>query len=135
MGKFDELTVFIEKLENDDPGYWAKGRGSGTYEDPLVLGYPVLSETARDFIKAFYHFEHEHPEYDLKNYLSYTDERKRGGPVDTDKMDEQAALARLMFIIRGDRFCDGLLLDSLTSGYIQNILKRLKEIDDLQKLK
>ena len=132
MGKFDELTVFVEKLENDDLGYRTEVKGSGTYEDPLVLGYPVLSETVRDFVKVFYHFEHEHPEYDLKNYLSYTDERKRGGPADTDKMDEQTALVRLMFIIRGDRFCDGLLLDSLTSGYIQNILKRLKEIDDLQ---
>ena len=37
-----------------------------------------------------------------------------------------------MFIIRGDRFCDGMLLDNLKSGHIQNILKRLKEIDDLQ---
>ena len=86
MGKFDELTVFIEKLENDDPGYRAEVKGSGTSEDPYVLGYPVLSETARDFIKAFYHFEHEHPEYDLKNYLSYTDEHDPGGLADTDKM-------------------------------------------------
>ena len=132
MGKFDELTVFIEKLESDDPGYRTEVKGSGTNEDPLVLGYPVLSETACDFIRAFYHFESEHPEYDLKNYLSYTDEHDPGGLADTDKMDEQAALVRLMFIIRGDRFCEGLLLDNLTSGHIQNILKRLKEIDDLQ---
>ena len=132
MGKFDELTVFIEKLKNDDPGYWTEAKGSGTSEDPFVLGHSVLSETAHDFIKAFYHFEKDHPEYDLKNYLSYTDEHGPGGQADTDKMDEQAALVRLMFIIRGDRFCEGMLLDNLKSGHIQNILKRLKEIDDLQ---
>lgn len=88
MGKFDELTVFVEKLENDDLGYRTEGKGSGTSEDPYVLGYPVLSETACDFIRAFYHFESEHPEYDLKNYLSYTDEHGPGGQADVDKMDE-----------------------------------------------
>ena len=127
MGKFDELTVFIEKLENDEYGYWTEQKGSGTHEDPYILSHAVLSETVRDLIVTFYHFNDNHPEYDLNNYILYIQEHNLHGPVhDEDQMDEVTVLVMLMCIISGDRFCEGLLLNNLETGHVQNLLKRLK---------
>ena len=37
-------------------------------------------------------------------------------------------MALLMWVVRGERFCDGLILGNLEKGRIQKLLSRLKAI-------
>lgn len=88
------------------------------------------------FVKEFYQFSENHPEYELTNYglilenngLRWDHESMRN--ADIDNMNEQGILALIMGAIRAERFCDGALLDFFTDGYIMKWLKGLKAIDN-----
>ena len=49
--------------------------------------------------------------------------------IDVSKMDDKCLMALFMALVRGERFCDGLILKMLESGIVQNWIKRLKELD------
>lgn len=50
-----------------------------------------------------------------------------GAPL--SKCDGKCALAMIVTIVRGDRFCEGLLLSYLENGMMLKWMKMLKEID------
>lgn len=50
--------------------------------------------------------------------------------ADISQCDARCTLAMIFTIVRGDRFCEGLLLSYLDNGMMLKWMKRLKEIDD-----
>ena len=55
--------------------------------------------------------------------------------TDIDKLNAEAIMALLMWVVRGERFCDGLILSHLKEGRIQALLQRLKTIDSVEENK
>ncbi len=49
--------------------------------------------------------------------------------ADVSNLREPCVLALIMVDVRGERFCDGGLLDFFNSGYLLKWLKRLNTID------
>ena len=130
---FASLTSHLEKLRNVDFGHIHSEMGhKGTMDDPIPMPYPVYTEPVNQFIKAVYEFDDKNPKYNLKNYMEIM-EKKGIQSIDNlkaEELDEEAALAVLMCIVRQERFCDGLILSNLENGTIQNLLQRLKRIDE-----
>ena len=130
--KFSSLTRLLDDLEGDEYGTVHISEGhKGTAEDPHEMPYILYSETAHNLIKATYEFARNNPEYDL---LNYTETLEANGITDIDGvnpegMDAKLVLSILVGIVRGERFCDGLILSNLKNGTIQKLLIRLKEID------
>lgn len=127
--KFDQLTWFLPILEDDRFGHW----GNPPAKDGILhMPYPVYTDAVKKLIQAIYDFIEEHPEYNLRNYLEIMNEYGLSGKtnINTEVLDEKATLALLVGIIRQERFCDGLILSNLKEGMVQNLLLRLKQIDD-----
>ncbi len=104
----------------------------GTMEDPIPFPHIEYSETVHKLITSVYSFHKANPEYDLVNYMEIL-ERNGYTNINTttiavSNMNEQCLMALFMALIRGERFCDGLILDALESGAVQRWLKRLKEL-------
>ena len=136
MKKFTELTKFIEIIEKDKIGEFVfDNESKGTWEDPIEMTWFRYSEMSLEFIDAVYEFDKANNEYELHKYV---DILKRNGisleeslkNVDVSDLDAQCVLALIMSIIRGDRFCEGLLASYLKSGCIVKWLGRLKELDE-----
>lgn len=50
--------------------------------------------------------------------------------ADLSMCDDRCTLAMILMIVRGDRFCEGLLLEYLDNGPMLKWMKRLEEIDN-----
>ena len=50
--------------------------------------------------------------------------------ADLSMCDDRCTLAMILMIMRGDRFCEGLLLEYLGNGPMLKWMKRLEEIDN-----
>ena len=48
--------------------------------------------------------------------------------VDLDKLDAQGIMAILVGLMRAERFCEGIFLDNLKSGFIFKCIQRLEII-------
>lgn len=49
--------------------------------------------------------------------------------ADVSEFGARCALAMILYVVRGDRLCEGFLLRHLESGAMLKWMKRLKEID------
>ena len=136
MAKFTELTQLLEKLDCDEFGTWKHDtEHTGKPGDPIHIPFPIYTDVVHDLIKITHVFVEEHPEYPLHDYRAVM---KRYGidnlqSADIDSLNDEAALALLTWVIRGERFCDGLILENLKEGRIQHLLKRLKDLDEYTK--
>ena len=132
-GIYSGLTSLIDGLRDDEYGkmHYSEGH-KGTEDDPLVWPYVEYSQATDDLVNAVYAFVDAHPEYELHDYRRILDENgiESVDDVDAASMDGKVVMAALVCIVRGERFCDGLLLSNLKSGNIQRMLERLKEIDE-----
>ena len=133
MAKFTKLTDFLDKLENDEFGKWIFDKEhKGTADDPIQMPFPTYTEAVHELIIVVHEFVEEHPEYPLHDYRAVMEKYgiKSLKSADIDSLNDEAALALLTWTIRGERFCDGLILGGLKEGRIQHLLKRLKELDE-----
>lgn len=135
--KFDRLIELIEPLENDSIGEWIiDNEHTGTEGDPKHMPYPQYTEVVKKLIDAVYKFEHNNPEYELTNYSDLLEARgiewarKSIENVDVSNMDAQGIMALLMAMVRGERFCDGVIMSMIESGTVRKWLLRLKEIKE-----
>lgn len=137
MNKFEKLVSFLEKLENDSYGEWIFDREhKGTHDDPSQMPYPSYTDVVFELIQAVYDFSEENPDYDLSNYQELL--KNRGlewehsilETADVSNMDAQGIMAMLMGLVRGERFCSGVVLSSLSKGVVKKWLQRLKEISE-----
>lgn len=136
MAKFIELTKFIEVIEKDKIGEWIIDTESkGTLDDPIQMPWVKYTDASTGFVDAVYKFNNENDECDLFNYKAILE--KNGITfeeslvnVDVSDLDAQCILALIMTVVRGDRFCEGLLATFLKNGCIVKWLARLKELDE-----
>ncbi len=133
MSKYDRLFGVLEQLKNDDFGEVIVDKEhKGTPEDPMHFPYVVYTKTVREFIEAIYEFVDNNPDYDLKNYEKLLNDRgiDNMDEADIDSLDEQGTLALLVCAVRGERFCDGLILSNMENGRIPALIEHLKDIPE-----
>lgn len=134
MAEFESLTCFLEKLNNDEFGTWEiDTEHKGTRDDPMHFPYPIYTEVVDELIRAIYDFADNHPEYGLKNYpeIKKKYHLENIESADIDSLNAEAVLALLIWVVRWERFCDGLILGNLKNDGIQHLLRRLKELDSM----
>ncbi len=129
MGKYDCLLCFLDRFQGDEFGKWVfDNKHKGTADDPIHMPFPTYTETVYDFIKAMHVFCDENPEFNLTHYRDIMNsyQIKSLNSADIGSLNLEATLALLMWVVRGERFCDGLILGGLKEGRIQALLERLK---------
>ena len=139
VDKFKDILQLENLLENDAYGEIKDSFADsmkthkGTVDDPLPFPHIEYTEVVRKLIHAVYDFNDANPEYDLYNYNSVLKSYGINGSInlediDVSEMDDKCLMALFMALVRGERFCDGLILDALQSGSVQKWIKRLKVI-------
>lgn len=133
MSKFDRILELEELLKADEYGEWIIDREhKGTRDDPIQFPYVLYTEAVMKLIEVVYEFHENNPEYGLNAYRRILEENGYKN-IDLDNLDitnadDKCLMALLMWITRGERFCDGLILHALNSGAVFNIMERLKQI-------
>lgn len=132
--EFKSLTDYITKLQNVDTGKWypEEQSGDGSVEKPFQMPFVVYSNTINELEKEMYHFDKEHPQYNLKEYRSILEESGVNNLqiFDVTNAEAKVVLALILCIFRTERFCEGAIKEFLENGCILRWLKRLKEIDE-----
>lgn len=137
MKKYESITSFIERFEGDYIGERHGGRM--TNEGCHLMPYVAYSSTVDEFRDAVRAFMDEHQEMELYQYLSIMrgkcndfllEELDQLWRFKIGVLDERTVMALIVGIIRGERFCDGMMLCSFEDGTVRKCLERLKEIDD-----
>ncbi|MCR4646620.1 MAG: DUF6508 domain-containing protein [Oscillospiraceae bacterium] len=141
MSKFNPLTKYIPKLQNDSIGTWDTDlECPGTPEHPIEFRGVNYSELVGEFCHALYRFCETNPEFDV---FDYQDVLSSNGiswdayamaSADVATKDATCMIALLMGAVRAERFCEGALLDFFHNGSILRWLKRLQEIDKAHKI-
>ena len=127
----DELKeAFIGEVIN--PISESIQKHKGTKEDPISFPHIKYSATVQKLIKAIYDFHKSNPDYELEKYMEilnrngYTNVNVE--TIDVSEMDDKCLMALFMALVRGERFCDGLILTAIREGSVQRWLKRLREV-------
>ena len=131
MDKFAKLISLKEKLDKGEYGTWhVDTEHKGTRDDPIHVPFPIYSEAVEELITAVYEFGDNNSDYNLYNYYEILREYgiEKMKDIDFDTLDNRCVMALLMSIIRGERFCDGYIMEELENGNIQKLLGRLKTI-------
>ena len=139
LNKFSILTKYVNRLVDIESfGKWVIDQeNDGTPKNPIHIPYVNYNELVESFVKEFYQFIENHPEYELSDYsfilerngLAWNSEAMCNANV--DKLNEQCILALILGAIRADRFCEGSLLSFFEEGYILKWLKKLKSFDEM----
>lgn len=132
--EFRSLTDYIPKLQNVDTGKWypEKQSGDGSVEKLFQMPFVAYSNTIDELEKEMYHFDKEHPQYNLKEYRAILEESGVSAleVFDVTNAEAKVVLALILCIFRTERFCDGTIKAFLENGCILRWLERLKEIDE-----
>lgn len=134
MQKYKILTDYIPLMKTDEQGKWKSIPPKG--EEPGLPPFVSYNELIYRFIKDFYSFCNDHPEYDADNYRNILTELGIGTqPSELEKtnvsrLDDKTVIVMIMCVLRIERFSEGLLLVFLKKGIIVKWLERLKEIDE-----
>lgn len=116
------LTKYIPIFKTADFGEWLKV-GKGFFSD-VIYGKSVVK-----FVYDVYLFVDINEQLGLKNYLGILKENETKDIFsEIDSMNEQCLYASLVYCVRQERFCEGLLLSALRKGHISHILERLEQI-------
>lgn len=126
---YEKLTKYLELITDDNKmGNWIIDKNhTGTEDEPMVMPYVQYSNLVHDFLHDFYDLGIADKNY-FENTRSY-----RELIDDTDNyinFTEQQLISTLTYFIRGDRFCEGLLLNKFQDGTIEAILKQLSKFDN-----
>ena len=124
--QFEVLRKYIVAFkENTSQGEWVIDKKSkGTLDDPIQMPYIKFSDIVFDFLKDF------EPFMDI-NYQEVLRERNLDWSYtsitgyDIENADAVLIVAFITAIIRAERFCDGVLLKTITEGYMVKWLESL----------
>ncbi len=135
MSKFDEILALEEELKTDSFGELIVDNAHrGTKDDPMHMPYVVYTDVVKRLMNAVYSFRNNNPEYGLNEYLKILEDNGCRdldiNSLDVSTVDDKVVMAMLFAIIRGERFCDGLILDSLKSGAVSKLIERLRVISE-----
>jgi len=126
---YKEFISLIPALSKDKNfGKWIDHDQEGN----LIFPYYEYSGAAEQLCYAIEHFSHKHFGFDAgqilgKNHIKMTESDLL--EVDVNKLDSDAVMACLVWILLTEKFCEGFLLDFLRKGTILKWLKRLKELE------
>ena len=129
MKKYERLTKYIDEFAfgNSFGEMVIDTNHDGTKNDPKHFPYVKYEKSINYFFHDFYEGD-----YAIKDYLDKGNEIcksiKSGRNI--SDLSEEELLIFLTWIIRGDRFCDGLLLNRCKDGTVYEIVKGLKAYDD-----
>ena len=134
MKKYEQLTKFIDIFSNNNFGNWHIDReNDGTLEHPIQMPFVHYEPSVVDFIETVQAMAIE------KGLTNYVDTLNQSGiEWDSDSMKranvrtltDDTILSLLIGAVRAEKFCDGALLNFLTSGSIQKWLFELKKRDE-----
>lgn len=88
--------------------------------DTCVLPYPLYRDEIHDWIKAFYSLDLIDKNY-IENYENIEDE-------EIECLSRNEVLTYLTHLIRGERFCEGLIAEVLENGIIERLELRLRAL-------
>ena len=127
MAKYERVTKYAGELA-ENPGKWTESVMQG---NTLRLGEFEPSEKMRSFVDDFYaDYWDEMQEYDaILEEAGIDPVQTNMADFDMDSLDARTVLALIMNAIRADRFCEGALEEAAKSGYLDECLYRLNEID------
>jgi hypothetical protein len=133
---FEELTVFIPKLQEGQFGEWiVDTQNDGSAEHPIQFPFVNFNNTVTAFVEAMYRFVDAHPAMDLQNYIAILEEAGLKwdytimSNTNVTDLTGRTVMALIIGTIRADRFCEGTLLSFFNEGHIIKWLQRLKQID------
>ncbi len=118
--KYASITKYLEGFCRHTFGKWNEQSGDGSMEHPFVMPYFIYDDDVLSFIKDFYALGIADRSY-VENMPAL-----QGKPV--SEMTEGELITKLTALIRGDRFCEGLINGALEDGTIQEVLERFKDI-------
>lgn len=139
MGKYNELTKYLNYIDDDNFGEWViDNKNEGTIDNPIQMPFVSFSKMIIDFEKDIYKFVEANPNLELKRYsdilenngIKWSSESME--EADLTNVDERCVLALLLGIIRANRMCEGTLLSFFKNGSIKRWLSCLGEIDENQ---
>ena len=135
MSKFDKIIALVEPLKQDSFGEWHGGIKKKKHEDAsFQIPFVAYTQTAHNLISEIEDFVDQNPYYELKRYAKLLKERniefsqEAFNKVDLDKLDAPGVMAILVGLMRAERFCEGVFLDNLKSGFIIKCIRSLEEI-------
>ena len=135
MSKFEQLTKYIDILDEDNFGTWIIDReNDGTPERPIQIPFVNYSEMVHRFIDDVYAFSDNNKDFELTRYGEILERNglewgsKSMREADVSSLDAQCVMALIMGAVRAERFCDGALLGFFKDGSIRTWLERLKEV-------
>ena len=132
---FDGILRLEDALREDPFGEVVSVPGhKGTVDDPIPMGHISYSNAVTQLIEEIYAFVDANPDYDLRQYHAilkeYGYEDISPLEIDVSKVDSKCLMAMFVWLVRGERFCDGLILDAMETGVVQRWMTRLREIRD-----
>lgn len=127
--KYEIITKYLDyfKPENEC-GHWVfDHQHKGTKNDPIQAPFINYKSIIYDFINEFHHSALIDQDY--IDHLHIKDLRSLS-IAEIKLLSEKELLTLLTWIIRGERFCDGLIDTKARNGTIQAILSALAAFDD-----
>ncbi len=127
---YHNLISYIDRFADGDYGEWSNPKEKDTSETQYILPYFIHSNKTIAFVKEIYRVSKE---LGIKNYK---DVMKKNGidckfeDIDFSKLNSEGIIAILLFVVRGDRFVEGMLEGWLESGRINKLLEKLKELEE-----
>lgn len=134
---YESITKFIQKIEGGNLGEWHGGIKEET--GVSTLPFVAYSSVVLEFADAVRDFVDEHQEFELYRYHAIIEEKRKDlmveeihqlDDVKISALDGRTVMALIVWAVRGERFCDGLLLSKFEDASMMKYLQRLKDIDD-----
>ena len=127
---YESITSYLGKLT---PGHWKypENQGDGSDEHPFIAGWIDYDETTEEFISKMYEVVpnggRDYGEILSEINQKYSDDYYK---VDISKLNGNMILYMMFAVIRGERFCEGLIGNYIAKGTMDKWLNRLKELDE-----
>lgn len=130
MRQFNLITKYIPLLRNDFIGKWHFEENDGLNSQLRRFPYVEYSQLVHNFIHDVYTIVEEQPELELVHYQEIL-QRKGISSLnhDVSTLDAQSIMALIVYVIRNDRFEEGILLEFIQNGNLIGCLERLAIID------
>jgi hypothetical protein len=111
MKKYDKLVKYIEIFT------YADSCGEWVYRDPIQMPYVKYSHDIMRFVKDISPFM-------IENYNDEIQKLNIGllQDIRVETLNERQVLIVITKLVRGERFCDGLLLGAIKDGTMAKLL-------------
>ena len=120
--RWDRILAWRSRLAADDPGHWVQPERQA--DGVFIMGYVVLSETARSFVAMLYD-EQVVTGFDWPGWMEHRGNDLASNPTLVAGASLEDCRRLLCALVRADRFSEGALLGSLEDGLIDTILGRI----------